>query len=107
VSQRSPIVVGWKAIAAHLSEVTGLSVSDMQAFRMAQREEDPLPTYPIGRGRRRPRGVRQDELEKWAHREYSEILGAGEEAKAKDTNRATRRDSNRESQTVRPATIRK
>lgn len=71
---RAAPIVGWKAIAVFISDVTGLSVSGAQAIRMAHRAEDPLPTFPLGRGRRRPRAVRQRQLEEWVRREFPELV---------------------------------
>lgn len=74
MAKPDPVIVGYGSIAAHVSEMTGVSVSKAQAFKLAHREDDPLPTFAVGRGRRRPRGVRAKQLNEWIAREYREVL---------------------------------
>jgi hypothetical protein len=69
-----PVVVGWKAIACRISEVTGVQVSVDQVKRMAARQEHRLQAVPIGRGRRSPRAIRQDRLDRFAREEFKAAL---------------------------------
>ena len=67
---------GWGQNAAHLSEITGLSISVQQARRYAARTNDPLPVRRVGR-RARPHVVAfKAQLEAWVLAEFHSTQSA-------------------------------
>jgi hypothetical protein len=66
------LLVGWARIGERIAAVVGVALNTRQLQALARRKKHRLPTVRIGRGRRRPRGARQDELDAWAKREYAD-----------------------------------
>ncbi len=60
-------VEGWKAIADHLTQRTGLDVSPQAARRWSYRDKEPLPVW-IWNGRVSANAARLDE---WCDRQWA------------------------------------
>jgi hypothetical protein len=68
------LVQGWSAIAARVTQRTGLNMSSAAVVRLSKRQHDPLPVRRWGGSR--PRVVADGrELDQWADRQWQ----AGEE----------------------------